>query len=212
MTAAYRRLAAITLFVIGFSLAFTAGVAFGNPADSENVSVARLYVHPMASADGSESCSYVMVAPQTAVTAAHCVDGVEMVVNGRPVKVVRINKETDLALIAVNRGCPCAPMFFGALPVDTPVAVIGYPFYGLGAGLYKVQIVTYGTVQGYLADGSVAASVLVAPGNSGGGLFVRMSNGKWYLAGIASKLVSTMPGPSHLSIFASPRQIDDLTK
>ena len=132
------------------------------------------------------SCSAVMVAPERAITAAHClnmtapvltIDGYEYAVTEGYAASPR-----DVAILIVpGAPCPCARVADVAAVEGDPVAVVGYPF-----GLSRV--VTYGEFQGRVVlaeDGQeyLLITALGAPGNSGGGVFD--NNGD--LIGITSK-------------------------
>jgi S1-C subfamily serine protease len=139
-------------------------------------------------------CTVVVIAPEKALTAKHCVpqglaeDAPEIVVrkDGHEFKVTSVMHDAqgrDLALIKVEGlGCPCAiPAEFPALQ-DEAVMIVGYP-YGIG------PITTFGHVQirTGLQDWDEHTYLLVTakagPGNSGGPLFV-IRNGQPYLIGI----------------------------
>jgi len=145
-------------------------------------------------------CSLVVVAPEHALTAAHCVDlmsvkGAYVLVNGKkyiPITYKTANDKSDHAMLYVpDLPCPCAPVAkYHPLPGDSVIA-IGYPY-----GLHKV--LTRGEYQGHAKlpldpfdptvteESYMVMTSAVLPGNSGGGDFVMIDN-VWYLVGITSR-------------------------
>ena len=132
------------------------------------------------------SCSAVMVAPERAITAAHClnmtapvltIDGYEYAVTEGYAASPR-----DVAILIVpGAPCPCARIADTPLEAGDPVAAVGYPF---GMAL----VVTYGEMQARVVlpeDGQeyLVVTSLGAPGNSGGGIFNQYGE----LVGITSK-------------------------
>ena len=132
------------------------------------------------------SCSAVMVAPERAITAAHClnmtapvltIDGYEYAVTEGYAASPR-----DVAILIVpGAPCPWARMAYTPLETGDPVAAVGYPF---GMAL----VVTYGEMQARVVlpeDGQeyLVVTSLGAPGNSGGGIFNQYGE----LVGITSK-------------------------
>ena len=146
------------------------------------------------------SCSAVIVAPNRALTAAHCVDIPAMALlmhNGDVLPVISFEVDQqgrDLATLhVVNlRG---AYAFTTDIPVQTDemVFAVGYP-YGVG------PVLTVGTFQFRITNPMVGqtfllSTVQVAPGNSGGALYV-VRDGAPYLVGI----VVAYLGTNHLAI------------
>jgi S1-C subfamily serine protease len=132
------------------------------------------------------SCSVVMIAPERALTAAHClgmaspvvtIDGYDYVVTEGYAASPR-----DIAVLIIpGAPCPCAQVSDIPAVEGDWVAAVGYP-YGIA------RVVTYGEVQGRIVfeeDGQeyLLVTALGAPGNSGGGLF----NEHGELIGIVSK-------------------------
>ena len=133
------------------------------------------------------SCSAVMIAPERALTAAHClfmeapvltIDGYDYVITEGYAASPR-----DVAILIVpGAPCPCARVASTPIGDGAPVMTVGYP-YGV-----PVVVVTYGEFQGRLIfpdDGQeyLLLTALGAPGNSGGGVF----NEYGELVGIVSK-------------------------
>jgi len=129
------------------------------------------------------SCSVVMVAPQEALTARHCmgmtspvvtIDGVDY-----PVTYAYGNPALDLALLIIpNAPCPCVIPAAKPIQIGENVMVIGFP-YALG------RVVTYGEMQERIKLDGIPYAMITAParpGNSGGGVF----NVKGELLGIVS--------------------------
>jgi hypothetical protein len=154
-------------------------------------------VRVIANAEGKKYCSAVVVAPDHALTARHCisygmrVDGVDVAYVTAP-----LVQHEDAALIAApGLECPCA--FIGELPApgDTVVA-IGFP----GALDGKQHVTESAKVRAVLrlrefapwAQGPLAAGTFIftdkpilLAGDSGGGLFA-LQDGQWVLIGINS--------------------------
>ncbi len=142
----------------------------------------RSYVRLVYNDDGNGSG--VMIAPNRMLTAAHVADILTetnpLFVEGKKVrKVLKIDRDRDIALLDVDADCPCAPL--GDLPkIDEAIIVVGYPI----NKAIQVQIITTGTYQGLIADKTRLVTTAPASfGNSGGGLFL-FHNGKWELIGI----------------------------
>lgn len=156
-----------------------------NPRDS-------LYI--LRSKQGS-LCSSVLFAPGRLFTANHCLgvtDFVEYKTKHIPYTVLWKDEKQDIAIIqAIGVECPCAKLKFDALVLDEPLYKYGY-------GLYPtigVMNVTIGNYMGlFLKD---EATVLIttspiAPGDSGGGIFVKRW-GTYYLVAIVSAVAVTAP-------------------
>ena len=140
-------------------------------------------VHQMI--DAGMSCSAVMIAPERAMTAAHCTgtESPALMVNGvkYPITEAYANPDRDLAVLIVpGAPCPCAVVGIDAPLEGAWVAAVGYP-HGV------MRVVTYGEVQGRMVSPDdqkeyVIATTLAAPGSSGSGLF----DADGYLIGILS--------------------------
>ena len=131
--------------------------------------------------------SGVMIAPGRMLTAAHVAsidESFPLLLNGKRIKVLKIDESLDLALLAVEEDCPCVPLTSVSPSQDTSVAVVGFPVYREG----MPQFLTEGRVMGMdTTRPRLTSAVLAAPGNSGGGLFV-LKDDKWELVGIVVEL------------------------
>lgn len=201
-----RRIASqIVLIVL---LAVLVEVAFANPLVGVDLSGPRGAVVQIRS--GESSCSAVRIAPNTFLSAAHCFGGGDpMKLDGVEVKVLRTDPVKDMAVFTVpKQPCPCIPLADDNPKQDTAVVAVGYP-YGFG------QIATMGLVQGYGGDLAefMVSTPNIAPGNSGGGIFARSTDGRWVLVGVVSFGVGVIAdsvgnrGPTHIGGAASVRSI-----
>jgi len=178
-----RAVAVATFLCVAFAAFAQSG--YGHPT---TVAEMRATVRQITAAQGR--CSAVMVAPGKALTAWHCKQaGEQAMVDERGNAIAKVSNwqqiaGVDLASIDVpGADCPCAPVEPGIEPViDEPVIVIGYP-YGLG------NFLTRGEVQFVKRHPSgqvvLFVNAPVAPGNSGGGMFIQR-NGSYVLVGIVS--------------------------
>ena len=129
------------------------------------------------------SCSAVMVAPEWALTARHCMAMTSPVltINGTDYPILEGygNPVLDLALLYVpNAPCPCAKPSATKVTEGETVILIGFP-YAIG------KVVTDGEFQGRVKINDIEYGMTTAParpGNSGGGVF----NQKGELLGILS--------------------------
>ena len=180
------RLRKIAASLAGLGLVVTALVSVGiaNSAAYENT--VRSYVHKMFDPVTRSSCSAVMIAPERAMTARHCIDMPSplLKVNGEVYAVTEAygNPDVDMAVIIVpGAPCPCAPVATERAQIDDLIRAVGYP-------LGLLQIVTEGALQGRATfeDGKeyLVVTARVAPGMSGGGLF----NKQGELVGIISAM------------------------
>lgn len=149
----------------------------------------------------SGNCSGVIVGKDTVLTAGHCVVGEQITVGDVPAKVLKVDKEKDLALLTVpGISCPCAPIEVKNLQIDSPIVTIGFPLGG-------PQIATEGRVQTTWVDEMPIYEVITSPvsyGNSGGGVFQKQ-DGEWVLVGILSAVATVDAGffripVSHLAL------------
>jgi S1-C subfamily serine protease len=132
----------------------------------------------------SSQGSGVMIAPRLMLTVTHgMLDQPVFVGDLRvPAKVLRTDKEKDLALLLVAMDCPCARIALAAPEIDDRVLAIGYPM----NSITRMQVLSEGRYQGVRPDSLVAAiSAPLASGNSGGGVFA-WDGVRWALIGIAS--------------------------
>ena len=188
-----RSLRNLAYFAVGIFLAasFLLGTTQVNashvtPVNHPVRAVVEATVHKMHDDVLGASCSAVMIAPERAMTAAHCLNmqAPVLTIEGYDYVIVEGYAATprDVAILIVpGAPCPCARL------ADTPVkngdfvAVGGYP-YGVALS------VTYGEMQARVVlpeDGQeyLMISALGAPGNSGGGVFNEYGD----LVGITSK-------------------------
>lgn len=146
------------------------------------------------------SCSAVVIKPNLAATAAHCVNEVSKV-DGLSVTDVLVVPNTDRAYLKVpGLQCPCVavPHKDAALAIDQSfigqsVKVIGYP---LGNAFDPpIKVVTVGVVKAYAhiwddfrvhKEPGYLAEVAVIGGMSGGGVFLTQ-NGVDVLIGVISR-------------------------
>ena len=175
----------LAYFAVGFFLvaAFMLGTINAHAAPARATLTAA--VHKMH--EPGASCSAVMIAPERALTAAHClamtapvvtIDGVDYVV----VEAYAATPRDMAVLVIPGAPCPCAVVSDTPIAEGDWVAAVGYP-HGV-----PVVMVTYGEFQGRLIfeeDGQeyLLVTALGAPGNSGGGIF----NEHGELFGITSK-------------------------
>lgn len=139
---------------------------------------------------GGAQGSGVMIAPGVMVTAAHVVTGAKDITvgpNKARATVTRIDEKVDIAVLRVEMGCPCVPLADTQAEVDEQVVVVGYP---LNSDVQR-QVATYGRAQG-VAGVHLVLTAAVAPGNSGGGVFIER-DGQWRLAGVLVE-VTCLPG------------------
>ena len=138
--------------------------------------------------DGDIYCSSTKIGPELFLTAAHCLGnptGLFVVDKaGTPIKatVVRKDDKIDLGLITAVITGPNARMLTIDPILGDEVLAIGWPL-GMGPTL------TRGLWQNSSYDKSEDRhyslfTAPLAPGNSGGGVFV-LYNGNWYLAAVA---------------------------
>ena len=175
----------LAYFAVGFFLvaAFMLGTINAHAAPARATLTAA--VHKMH--EPGASCSAVMIAPERALTAAHCLDMVSpvVIIDGHRYAVTEgyAASPRDIAILIVpGAPCPCVQVSGTPLVEGDWVAAVGYP-YGL-----PLVVVTYGEFQGRLIfeeDGQeyLLVTALGAPGNSGGGIF----NEHGELVGITSK-------------------------
>jgi S1-C subfamily serine protease len=164
-------------------------------------------------ADGTGTCSGVMVAPATVLTAAHCVpNDIKVIkVKGLAVEQAVSNSEADIAILTVpGLKCPCASVATQRPRVDTELVAIGYP-------MRMAEYLTEGRLMGNIIDPQapdlvrahfMATSIPLAFGNSGGPVFARI-DGKWQVVGVVSGVRNADFSPIwHLSIVVSTETIN----
>ena len=141
--------------------------------DSVSSLVPRSYVEKLYQESGGTG-SAVVIAPGLVLTAAHVAINDKLLINGKPTKTIKIDKNKDLALVQASVDCPCAPLGVD-VNLDDKVMAVGWP-------LGHLEMATEGRVQGWM-DRLVLTDSTIAPGNSGGGLFA-FQEGKWKLVGV----------------------------
>jgi len=140
-------------------------------------------VHQMTDSSVEVACSVVMIAPERALTARHCLQMESPVVTidgvNYPVTFGYGNPVLDLAILTIpDAPCPCAKPTDNKLQVGEQVMLIGFPY-------SIAKVVTYGEMQARVVLDAVEYAVVTAParpGNSGGGVF----NEQGELIGIVS--------------------------
>lgn len=155
--------------VVGIAIGATATFAFSAHTSRHAANEA---VHKMHSARGT--CSAVMIAPERAMTAKHCIDmeSPQLNVSGRDYVITEAyaNSVLDLAVLIVpGAPCPCSTIREEPAREGELAMVVGYP-YGIA------RVTTYGEVQGRFTNPEdkqeyVLVTAPTAPGNSGGGVF-----------------------------------------
>jgi len=188
-------------FLLGCVIALLAACASVGPqthfsqADQDALATVHEWKNEMVG-----GCSLVVVAPEYALTAAHCVDlmrtkGAYVLVNGKkytPESYKVAPNLLDHAMLYVpGLPCPCAPVASShPLPGDQVIA-IGYP-YGLRKTLNRGEYMGHAKIPPspydteYIDENYLTMTVAVLPGNSGGGNFM-MRDGVWYLVGVTSR-------------------------
>src|SRR3990167_7735287 len=187
--------AAIVSILAFIALTFTAVLqAQETEIVGTSVEQAREVVGKFTSAEApGMNCSAVVVAPEIALTAGHCADipspQLELE-NGLllPAERVDVIEDRDLAVMLVpGLECPCAFIDYDHPALKDEIAyAVGYPF-------NLIQILTTGYIQGRdIEDSSeyLLSTTPLAPGNSGGGLFV-VRDGYVYLVGITVAYAGT---------------------
>ena len=187
--------AAIISVIAFIALTFT---AFLHAQETEIVGTSMEQAREVVAKFTSETApgmnsSAVVVAPEIALTAGHCADipspQLELE-NGLllPAESVYALKDRDLAVMIVpGLECPCAFIDYDHPALKDEIAyAVGYPF-------NLIQILTTGYIQGRdIEDSSeyLLSTTPLAPGNSGGGLFV-VRDGYAYLVGITVAYAGT---------------------
>jgi S1-C subfamily serine protease len=141
--------------------------------DEQSSITPRSYVEKLYQKSGG-SGSAVVIAPGLVLTAAHVAINDNLLINGKPTKVIKIDQKKDLALLIASVDCPCASLGED-VNLDDEVLAVGWP-------LGHLEMATKGRVQGWM-DGLVLTNSTIAPGNSGGGLFA-FQESKWKLVGV----------------------------
>ena len=156
-------------------------LVFSSPAWATHATEPAKTVHQLVAPN--LSCSAVMVAPEWALTARHCMtpDTLSIIIDGveYPALEGYGNPALDLALLYIPQApCPCAKPAAVRVTEGETIIIIGFP-YAIG------KVATDGEFQGRVTIDGIEYGMSTAParpGNSGGGVF----NGKGELVGILS--------------------------
>ena len=106
------------------------------------------------------------------------------------ISILKQDEMSDLALLEVKQlYCPCAPLARSAPKPDVKVYSVGFPM----NQFVGIQIVTEGTYQGMHVNKYIVTSP-IAPGNSGGGTFIKAKSGTFYLIGIVTDTIAMSYG------------------
>lgn len=185
-------------FLLGIVLAATVGVA---TADHTARHSANQTTVKMTMQNGD--CGAVMVAPERALTATHCLarPNAALHIDGKayPVFTGFALPGQDVAIIIVpGAPCPCASVRGISGAEGEWAVVVGFPY-------DVAKVTTYGEIQGHVKnteDGQdyVLVTAPVAPGNSGGGVYDLKGN----MLGIVS---STAPN-YHLALYVEVLDIE----
>ncbi len=100
-------------------------------------------------------------------------------------RLIKIDSKNDLALVQAKASCPCATMAAASAVIDEEILAVGFP-HGTIVG---TQFATTGHSQGVDKGGQLIFSANVAPGMSGGGIFV-FRNNRWELVAITKAILS----------------------
>ena len=119
-------------------------------------------------------------------------------VSGKEAKLLRQDRENDVALLEVAVGCPCAPLAATSPDLDDPLVAVGW-------SLGKAEVATEGRYQGLVEYGGKYVSFTTVPlafGNSGGGLFkFNWYTGRWELVGITVGIAGANIGFIGIPVF-----------
>jgi len=144
---------------------------------------ARASVRLVTGGPNTGSCSAVVIAPNQALTAKHCDNITDMLVDGKPAKIVWSSPTEDVMSLSVpGLECPCAPVSTVRPALDETLLFIGW-LYG------DFKMTTRGEYLGRVQDEGLNYGVGVAPtgpGMSGGGVFRVFVTGDIPLVGIIS--------------------------
>lgn len=177
-------------------------------ACSESV-VATKYVDPIAvsypitTQNGQRYCSATKIAENRFLTAAHCTTSLELFIEDKygeihPANLVKSYPLHDLAILSANIPGPWAVLLPVKPKLGEPVVVVGFP---LGIGPFVVEGLWNGEVLWPSDDPNPrnVVSAPIAPGNSGGGVFV-YHQGRWKLCAVA-QAIPNIGGFAPLPVF-----------
>lgn len=160
--------------------------------------------------NGNLRCSAVVIAPETAITAAHCVSDEIKVDYHAVTRVIASDDTKDFAVLKVpGLACPCATL--GVLPAKgDQVIAVGYPgdrepereISAVGHVTFIGEIGEF--LSGLIPEGDpwyhsrfiLAEPNIVREGYSGGALF-SMQDGEWRVIGINSFSMANPGTPCH---------------
>jgi len=193
---------AITLLILPVFILSMFGT--GTWLESRSFDLPRQTVHYIEIGEKIGTCSGVAVSENLVLTAAHCTSALDndkttkIKVSGKEAKVIRKDRENDLALLEVGVGCPCSPLAASSPELDDRLIAVGWP-------LGKAEVVTEGRYQGLAEfyDRSVSfTTVPMSFGNSGGGLFkYNWFTGRWELVGITVGIAGANLGYIGIPVF-----------
>jgi S1-C subfamily serine protease len=121
--------------------------------------------------------SGVVFAPRYIITAAHVIPKdnkfllfryIDKNTEPMQLKVVKIDRAADLALLTGNFNCPCATFSSTEPIIDQSVYAVSFPMFSN----FRLQILSLGNMQG-ISNTFFATTTISAPGSSGGGLFIK---------------------------------------
>jgi len=173
------------------------------PADNPEFEGLADTSYPLVDISGKIYCSSTKIGDNAFLTAAHCLEnpmgGLIWGKNGAvSFRIVKVDKEADLALITAAIDGPDAPV----LPYEPDrfarILAVGYPH---GLALWITEGLWIGDVyDDDLKKNHSGASAPVAPGNSGGGVFIKYLN-KWYLVAVVQMRATDS---AHIGIVSKP--------
>ena len=199
------------------SIILICAVLFTSPLHAqrelESVSVARQFVLPVfthtqraGKSTLTGTASAVVISPGVLLTAGHVVTTGDIIVIKRNqrinVRVYRIDKELDLALLIGQVDCPCVKISDRDPHKDEDAIGVSFPL----PLLYDTQILSRGHVQGINSNNLLITTTHAAPGGSGGGVFARRGN-TFVLIGLITAIGSVNIGPPLLNVQQQLTQI-----
>lgn len=152
-------------------------------------------------APGVGWCSAVVIAPDTALTAKHCLGPETLLVDGHKVTAAVPSPDEDIAVLtAPGLACPCAEFGKKPKPGDK-VKAIGFPgsLKGEKRTTKETTVKLIGPPSAILPFIPLTETYIytkesiLETGDSGGGLFVQEWDGSWSLVGINSHIIYANP-------------------